>query len=277
MAPSGISLNKPATLAILTLLAGGIILYRWRSSSSQANEAAISDDEVADGSGKKKSGGEEDDQSIKLVEELISVSVHNQKLEIWTQRAKAVGAAPGGMLVLFLHGQAFTSEVWAVKTETLQQVASWGYDAIAIDLPGYGKSKAELTETTPEQFLSALIVVLNTSPVVVSPSMSGSFSLPYLFSDGAPATRHAQGLVAIAPIHADHFDKNYKQDSLPTLIVYGENDPAGKISGEHLKALPRSQVVEIPKAGHACYVDQPDSFHKALKEFLDELGKVQTN
>ena len=50
-------------------------------------------------------------------------------------------------------------------------------------------------------------------PVIVSPSMSGSFSLPYLFTEPlATIQERISGFVPVAPVHTSDFDvKKYEQ------------------------------------------------------------------
>ena len=55
-----------------------------------------------------------------------------------------------------------------------------GHEVIAVDLPGYGKSSKY--DGDRGEFLIKLIKTLspNVKPILVSPSMSGTFSLPLL-------------------------------------------------------------------------------------------------
>ena len=56
------------------------------------------------------------------------------------------------------------------------------------------------------------------------------------------------------------------------MIVQGKNDdhyaPAAL---EKLGEIPGKELVTIPKAGHACYKDNPDFWHENLKGFLSKL------
>lgn len=58
----------------------------------------------------------------------------------------------------------------------------------------------------------------------------------------------------------------------PTLILYGERDTGlGQQALQSLQHLPKHRVVVLPGAGHACYMDKPEDFHRALLGFLDQL------
>ena len=79
-----------------------------------------------------------------------------------------------------MHGAAFTSRTWQNEIGTIQTMASLGHKVIAVDLPGYGQSSKY--DGDRGEFLIQLIKSLSpkNKPVLVSPSMSGSFSLPLL-------------------------------------------------------------------------------------------------
>jgi len=83
--------------------------------------------------------------------------------------------------VLFLHGAAFTSKNWH-DIGTLSALGSKGYPAVAVDLPGLGESQ-NIKAPDSIQFLSKLIKELDLErPVVVAPSMSGSYALPFVMN-----------------------------------------------------------------------------------------------
>lgn len=133
--------------------------------------------------------------------------------------------------LLFLHGQAFTSAVWA-RTYSLQLAAQRGHRAVAIDLPGFGHSVAGSERIDPYVFLATVIHELHLGrPVIVSPrffefsqcfvfdlvnsnehvccilaySLSGKYALPYLLREPHLASQRLRGFVAIAPVNTENF------------------------------------------------------------------------
>ena len=80
--------------------------------------------------------------------------------------------------LLFLHGQAFTSAVWA-RTYSLQLAAQRGHRAVAIDLPGFGRSVAGSERIDPFVFLATAIHELHLGrPILVAPRHMPIGSLP---------------------------------------------------------------------------------------------------
>ena len=54
----------------------------------------------------------------------------------------------------------------------------------------------------------------------------------------------------------------------PTLIVNGERDTGPRAAAARFaRAARHAQVVTIPDAGHACNLDQPEQFNRAVREF----------
>jgi abhydrolase domain-containing protein 14 len=84
-----------------------------------------------------------------------------------------------------LHGQAFTSDTWQQSNlPTIQTMAALGHRVVAVDLPGFGHSESLPKDKSNGDFLAAVIETLFANdvrrPVVVSPSMSGTYSLELL-------------------------------------------------------------------------------------------------
>ncbi|XP_005234621.2 protein ABHD14A-like [Falco biarmicus] len=185
---------------------------------------------------------------------------------------QASGAAsPGRPDVLFLHGQAFTSKTWEALG-TLALLAGEGYRAVAIDLPGYGDSPPAEMATAQDRvaFLDHVLQELGIRrPVLVSPSMSGRFALPFLLAQGD----RLAGFVPIAPVGTkDYTAEQYRRVQTPTLILYGDRDTIlAPQALQSLRQLPGHRVAVVPDAGHACYLDKPDDFHRALLGFLHQL------
>ena len=56
------------------------------------------------------------------------------------------------------------------------------------------------------------------------------------------------------------------------MIVQGKtDDDYAPAALEKLGEIPGKELVTILDAGHACYKDNPDSWHKNLKGFLSKL------
>ncbi|XP_003431373.1 protein ABHD14A [Ornithorhynchus anatinus] len=174
--------------------------------------------------------------------------------------------------VVLLHGQAFSSHTWE-KLGTLVLLSQHGYRAVALDLPGYGNSAASPEAATEAGRLRLLTRTLRglglENPVLVSPSMSGRYSLPLLLQGGG----QLRGFVPIAPVATNKYSsEQYLGVKTPTLILYGELDRLlGMKSLNSLRYIPNHSVVKLNGAGHACYLNKPHAFHTVLLDFLSEL------
>ncbi len=177
--------------------------------------------------------------------------------------------APPGRTVLFLHGQSYTARIWADRG-ILDAVADAGWWATAVDLPGYGGTpkRADDTPEARASFLAALIDELGgpANVVLVSPSRSGDWSLPYLVSS---ASDELAGFVPVAPVGIDGFERPADAPSIPTLSVWGSDD--GSYSTDRAEHLvdelggpPGARTEIIDGASHAAYDDHPDEFTTLL-------------
>nr|XP_050027197.1 putative protein-lysine deacylase ABHD14B isoform X1 [Dermacentor andersoni] len=194
--------------------------------------------------------------------------------------------------VLLLHGAAFKSETW-YNLGTLGSLSLMGYRVVAIDMPGFGKSPSGTISDKAAFMLHLLAALRLNNPVIVSPSLSGQLSLPFL-------VRHWQqmaGYVPVAPVgwnvleqvqcntgeapvavshvypplqvHLPKQVPNLSCIKVPTMVVFGEHDRS--TSSALLNLLPNSVAVEVPHGKHPAYLDNPILWHQALYNFLLRL------
>lgn len=167
--------------------------------------------------------------------------------------------------VLFLHGASFTAQTWE-NLGTLALLGQKGYRAVAVDLPGFGKS--EQMSGTAQAFLVELMDALNLNqPILVSPSMSGRFSLPLVI--GHP--EKLKGFVPVAPVGIPHFQNQLDGIRLPTLAIWGSDDNIFPATQADLlcQLMPEAEKLILENAGHACYLDATDEFHEHLIKFIE--------
>lgn len=202
-----------------------------------------------------------------------TVQVDGCKAPLFFRQSEPASGEPR-MSVLLLHGIRFSSENW-LNIGTLDTLGRAGYRSVAIDLPGLGWSRSAEAPTAvgqlaPAQFLKDVCEQLNMAPVVViSPSLSGMYSLPFLMQH--PSLIRAY--VPVAPICTEKFTaEQYQSVKVPALIVYGDQDSQlGEVSLHNLSNLSNHKVVVMKGAGHPCYLDDPDTWHKVLLDFLSTL------
>lgn len=167
--------------------------------------------------------------------------------------------------VLLLHGMRFTSKNW-LDIKTLESLSLSGFNVFAVDLPGFGKSQK--VEMEKSEVLKEIVKKLNLENlVIVSPSMSGTFSIPFIL-------KHpdlVKGFVPVAPVINGYHEKDFENLNLPTLIVYGEKDKFAKTSNKILSAIPKSVLKMIPDGSHPCYLDNPELFHQLITDFIKSI------
>uniref|UniRef100_UPI00398F833E putative protein-lysine deacylase ABHD14B isoform X1 n=1 Tax=Pristiophorus japonicus TaxID=55135 RepID=UPI00398F833E len=206
--------------------------------------------------------------------EIKEGTVELEGQELFYRRAEPTEQPPI-LSVLLLHGIRFSSETWQTLG-TLEKLAEAGYQAVAIDLPGLGKSKeytapASVGDLAPNSFLMSVLKALELGPVVIiSPSLSGMYSLPFLFGHNGMV----KGFIPVAPICTEKFSaEQYTSVQTPTLVVYGDEDkPMGEASFNNLKNLSNHKVHIMKGAQHACYINNTEEWHHIVLEFLQSLS-----
>ncbi len=174
---------------------------------------------------------------------------------------------PSGQTVVLLHGARFTSNTWR-DLGTLEHLANAGYHVVALDLPGYGHSEA--STLAAEVYLARALETLlpDRRVVVVSPSMSGGFSLPFV----AEQSDRVAGYVPIAPVGISRYADALRRVQVPSLVVWGANDTLVPLAqADVLATALHGRTLILEEAGHACYVDRPEDFHRELLAFLQTL------
>ncbi|GMH35596.1 hypothetical protein BSKO_03464 [Bryopsis sp. KO-2023] len=171
--------------------------------------------------------------------------------------------------VLLLHGARFSSATWE-ETKTLNELQDAGIRAFAVDLPGFAKSKGvKVSDRTA--FMEALVKYIGKVGFIVSPSASGSFSLPYLETKGT----EIDGFIPVAPVGVSGFKPSGEvKKKLKVFAVVGEKDGGGVRDLEKFETLFKNFDKLIIKDGsHPAYLDAPDLWNKELIAFILKVAK----
>lgn len=196
---------------------------------------------------------------------MITNTVTNHYLTVHQQQLHYLETGQGySTTILLLHGASFSAQTWS-ELGTLTWLAQQGYHTIALDLPGFGQSAGFSHQRN--NFLSEIIVLLHlTQPIIISPSMSGQYSLPLVVNH----PEQVGGLVAVAPVGIPTFEAQLANISVPILAIWGSNDHIVPVTqAERLcQIMPNARQVILPNAGHACYLRAKDDFHHHLLEFI---------
>ncbi|CAL1284809.1 unnamed protein product [Larinioides sclopetarius] len=234
-------------------------------------------------------------EDLRLKKDCVSVKEGFKDIDeakvFYREGVPLADTAPSPVSVLLLHGQMFSSKTW-LELGTLHTLSAMGYQTVAIDLPGFANSPPAKIQDRAS-FLHSIIINFGlTHPVIISPSMSGHFSLPYLVQNW----KNLAGFVPVAPVGFEVLEElpNCRDPSIknqvykplqeflydpipdlssiqtPTMVVFGEKDRSR--SSALLNLLPMSQCQEIPNGRHPAYLDNPNLWHQLLYNFLESLS-----
>jgi len=207
--------------------------------------------------------------SLALVAPASAEEVRDLSVELEGHPIRGLLAGPrGGRPVLLLHGAKFDSSTWK-KLGTLERLAGAGYRAVALDIPGFGRSPGWAFD--PDAFLTNLLPVLDLQrPVVVAPSMSGRVAFPLILQH----PEQVAGFVGVAPAGTPRYAPLLASSAVPALVVWGERDGVFPVAqaAKLAAGFDDATVVILPGARHPAYLDQSERFHQALLKFLAGQG-----
>ncbi len=167
--------------------------------------------------------------------------------------------------ILLLHGKKFEAETWR-DLRTLHELGEAGFHAVALDLPGFGKSPA--MEMENQAVIRSFIQAEQLDrPILLGPSMGGQIALEF-------ALAHPQmvgGLILVGTVGVTENKEHLAKLKMPTLIIWGGDDTVAPLADGELLAqeINNAKLVVIDNASHPCYLDQPDRWHSELIDYLE--------
>ncbi len=195
-------------------------------------------------------------------------SIQKKRIEIDGHSINILQAgASSAPPVLLLHGKAFQAETWR-DLGTIEKIAAAGLFAIALDLPGYGKSAQ--APLSPEVVINETMHTLGIDKaILIAPSMGGKIAMEYTFLH----PQKIDGLVLIGPVGVEENRQRLNELPSSTLIIWGENDQISNPSNGVLlhESIPGSKLVIFAGAKHPCYMEQPEFWHETLLNFAKKV------
>jgi pimeloyl-ACP methyl ester carboxylesterase len=148
--------------------------------------------------------------------------------------------------------------------------------ATLILVDSYAGWKGSLSQEEVDARVEGVQRMLAAPPEEFDPTLPGLFAagpppefaplLAAMAADVRPESLRAE-LLALA--EADQRDL-LPHIAVPTLLIWGEQDVRSPLSVAHQfeQAIPKTQLVVIPGAGHVSNLERPEEFNNALREFL---------
>lgn len=174
---------------------------------------------------------------------------------------------PGKLTVILLHGMKFQAATWQ-ELGTLDRLSGAGFHAVAIDMPGFGKSPA--CPVNQDKVIRYFAEQSEQPVILIGPSMGGRIALEFAIKH--PGT--LGGLVLVGSVGVRENKKRLAEIHVPTLLVWGGNDQISPVENSEIlhSAIPGSSKIIIEGAPHPCYLDKPGIWHNELIRFLTTLN-----
>lgn len=168
--------------------------------------------------------------------------------------------------VILLHGMKFQAATWQ-DLGTLEQLTNAGFHAIAIDMPGFGKSPA--CEIDRNTVLSQFIEETGKNTVLAGPSMGGRIALEFTLKN----QNDLNGLVLIGSVGVQENKDELHTINIPTLIIWGSEDQISPLENCELlhSSIAGAKKIIIDGAPHPCYLDNSEIWHRKLLNFLKAI------
>ena len=173
----------------------------------------------------------------------------------------------GGKDVVLLHGMKFQAATWQ-ELGTLEKMASAGYHPLALDMPGFGGSApcAESQDKVLSEFITQGEL---DRPVLIGPSMGGRIALELALNHPGILG----GLILVGAVGVEENKDRLAQLDLPVFIIWGGEDRISPLANSDtlLENVKGARRLIIEGAPHPCYLEQPDTWHSAVFEFIASL------
>ncbi len=179
-----------------------------------------------------------------------------------------VAGKQGARDIVLLHGLKFQAATWQ-ELGTLNVLAANGCHAIALDMPGFGKSPT--CDEEPAAVLGGVIDRKTAGKsVILGPSMGGRIALEFVIAH----PQQVSALVLVGAVGVEENRKRLAEIKVPTLLIWGGEDQISPLDNSDilLAEIAGSARRVIKGASHPCYLDKPETFHAAVLDFLDSLS-----
>ena len=196
-------------------------------------------------------------------------------IEITTNKSKAGSCEihflsagnPDNTTVVLLHGMKFQAATWQ-ELGTLERIAEEGFHVIAMDMPGFGLSPTCSAEQN-KMLESFLQEIGQQKIILIGPSMGGKIALEFTINHPERIT----ALVLVGSVGVEENSNNLSSIDVPTLMIWGSEDQISPLTNCEilLSSISGSKKIIIEGAPHPCYLDNPDTWHTELMNFLNSL------
>lgn len=165
--------------------------------------------------------------------------------------------------LILLDSMAASSALWQQEQQALGALVT-PEDAAARRVIMASEAFAERRPSAVEALLR-----LSFKPQFVDPDKLERLEL-YVPEDYAARSAQFAGLGP--ELQSFDFHEGLRSLEMPALVLYGDGEPGAELGGQAIhNALPNSKYVVIEDAGHFPFLEQPEAFLRAVREFLARI------